>query len=102
MISYSNDERAGRKWEILIFRSSFQFCRYAPEKIQMDNPCSQVYPSCYFHGSFGRGGLRERRVSADVHPVVLAGRDVARPAVGRIVGGHVARGLFRQEEGPAP
>src|SRR3954464_12152286 len=60
------------------------------------------YPSCYFHGSFGRGGLRERRVSADVHPVVLLGRDVARPAVGRIVGPHVACWLFRQEEGPAP
>src|SRR5271165_2180627 len=47
--------------------------------------------------------LFENWVAADVHPVVLLGRNVACLAVGLVVRRHVARGLIRHEQGqPQP
>src|SRR5271166_1600447 len=52
--------------------------------------------------SWGGGVLPEHRIPADVDPVVLPGWNVARLAVGLVVGRHVARGLIRHEQGPTP
>src|SRR5262245_26369443 len=52
--------------------------------------------------SFGRGGLREDRVSSDVHPVILLCGDMAHLAVGPVVGCHVLLRILRLEQGPPP
>src|SRR5262249_17077215 len=52
--------------------------------------------------SMRRVVLLENWVSADVHPVVLPGRNVACLAVGLVVGRHITRGLIRLEQRPAP
>src|SRR5262249_39093900 len=56
----------------------------------------------YSRGSFGRGGLLEDRVPADVHPIVLLGWHVTQLAVGLVVRRHVASRLLRLEQGPTP
>src|SRR5262249_6322700 len=44
----------------------------------------------------------KHRVPPNVHPVVSLCRNVARPAVGRVVGRHVLLRVFRLEQRPTP